>query len=48
MWDQEDWVYTDGSKIDPNPKLGASVIHKPSHTSILIDATGVDENNIIL
>jgi hypothetical protein len=41
-------VYTDGSKIDPNPKLGAAVIHKPTHTSILIDATGIDENNTVL
>ncbi len=41
-------VYTNGSKIDPNPKLGAAVIHPSTSTAILIDATGIEENNTVL
>lgn len=29
LWLPTEWVYTDGSKIDPNPKLGTSVITPP-------------------
>ena len=48
LWTPEQWVYTDGSKIDPNPKLGAAVIHPATSTVILIDATGLEENNTVL
>ena len=41
-------MYTYGSKIDPNPKLGASIIHKSTDTEIMIDATGLEENNTVL
>ncbi len=48
FWTPEQWVYTDGSKIDPNPKLGAAVIQPLASTEIIIDATGIEENNTIL
>ena len=48
LWLPTEWIYIDGSKIDPNPKLGTPVIHPASSAEILIDATGVDETNTIL
>jgi hypothetical protein len=35
----EEWVYTDGSYIKGRPRLGAAVVHIPTGTTIVIDAT---------
>jgi hypothetical protein len=40
--------YTDGSKIDGHPRLGASVVHIPTATTIYIDAAGTEETRTIL
>ena len=34
----EQWVYTDGSTIEGQPRLGAAVVHIPTGTTIYIDA----------
>ena len=41
-------MYTDGSKQDPDPTLGAAVVHPASGLTILINATGQEELNTIL
>ena len=47
-WNPDEWVYTDGSKQDPDPTLGAAVVHLASGLTILINATGQEELNTIL
>ena len=47
-WNPYEWVYTDGSKQDPDPTLGAAVVHPASGLTILINATGQEELNTIL
>ena len=47
-WSPDEWVYTDGSKQDPDPTLGASVVHPASGLTVLINATGQEELNTIL
>jgi ribonuclease HI len=44
----EEWVYTDGSDIKGQPRLGAAVVHIPTRTTIYIDATGREETNTIM
>jgi len=44
----ENWLYTDGSKIDRHPRLGASVVHIPTATTIYIDAARTDETRTIM
>ena len=44
----EDWVYTDGSDITGQPRLGAAVVHIPTNTTIYIDATGTKETRTIM
>ena len=44
----EEWVYTDGSDIKGQPRLGAAVVHIPTRTTIYIDATGCEETNTIM
>jgi hypothetical protein len=44
----EQWVYTDGSDITVQPRLGASVIYIPTNTPIYIDATGIEKTRTIL
>ena len=44
----EEWVYTDGSDIKDQPRLGAAVVHIPTHTTIYIDATGCEETRTIM
>ena len=34
------WVYTDGSDITGHPRLGASLVHIPSTSTICIDDAG--------
>ena len=36
----EDWVYTDGSYNKEQDRLGAAVVHIPSHTTLYIDDAG--------
>ena len=38
----------DVSKIDGHPRLGASVVHIPTATTIYIDAAGTDETRTIM
>ena len=44
----EDWVYTDGSDIKDQPRLGAAVVHIPTRTTIYISATGCEETRTIM
>ena len=44
----ENRVYTDGSKIEGHPRLGASVVHLPAATTIYIDAARTDETRTIM
>jgi ribonuclease HI len=46
-WDPETFTYTDGSKQEGNPILGAAVVDLTTQTTTYIDATGFDENNTI-
>jgi len=39
----EYWVYTDGSDIKGQPRLGAAVVHIPTCNTIYIDAVGTEE-----
>jgi len=39
----EEWVYTNGATIKGHPRLGATVVHIPTRTTIYIDATGCEE-----
>ncbi len=44
----EQWVYTDGSDIEGQPRLGAAVVHIPTGTTIYIDAAGTEETRTIM
>ena len=44
----ENWIYTDDSNIDGHPRLGASVVHIPTATTIYIDAAGSEETRTIM
>ena len=44
----ENWVYTDGSDIDGHSRLGASVVHIPTATTIYIDATVTEKTRTIM
>jgi len=44
----ENWVYTDGFIIDGYPRLGASVVHILSTTTIYIDVAGTEETRTIM
>jgi len=44
----EAWIYTDGSDIKGQARLGAAVVHIPSNTTIYIDAAGSKETRIIM
>jgi len=43
----EQWIYTDGSDITGHPRLGATVVHIPTNTTIYIDAAGTEETHTI-
>ena len=47
-YDPEVRIYTDGSLIEGEGRLGAAVIHKPSATSLHIDASGLAETHTIM
>ena len=42
------WMYTDGSNIKGQPRLGAAVIHVPTYTIIYIGAGGTEETRTIM
>jgi hypothetical protein len=42
------WLYTDGSNIKGQCRLGAAVAHVPSCTTIYIDAGGTNETRAIM
>jgi hypothetical protein len=44
----ENWVYTNGSDIDGHQRLGASLVHIPTATTIYIDAAGTEETRTIM
>jgi hypothetical protein len=44
----EQWVFTDGSNIKGQPRLGAAVVHVPTCTTIYIDAGGTRETCTIM
>jgi hypothetical protein len=44
----EQWVYTDGSDITGHPRLGVTVVHIPTNTTIYIDAVGIEETITIM
>jgi hypothetical protein len=44
----EEWVYTDGSDIKGNPRMGAAVVHIPTRITIYIDADGCEVLRIIM
>ena len=44
----EQWVYTDGSGITGNPRIGAAVVLIPTSTTIYIDVTGTEETRTIM
>ena len=44
----EQWVYTDGSDIKGQPRLGAAVVHVPTCTNLYIDAKGGEETHTIM
>ena len=44
----DQWIYTDGSDIEGHPRLGASVVHVPTNTTIYIDAAGLEETRTIM
>ena len=46
--DSGSFVYTDGSKKDDAPFLGAAVYHAPSNTTTYINATGMAECNTVV
>jgi ribonuclease HI len=46
-WEAEEFTYTDGSRQEGNPVLGAAVVHAPTDTVTYIDASGYEENNTI-
>jgi len=44
----EQWVYTDGSDIKGQPRLGSAVVHVPTCTTLYIDAGGTEETRAIM
>ena len=48
QFDPESWIYTDGSLIDMESRLGDAVIHSPSTTTLHIDASGIAETHTIM
>jgi hypothetical protein len=44
----EQWVYTDGSDIKGQPRLGAAVVHVPTCKTLYIDARGIKETRTIM
>jgi hypothetical protein len=44
----KEWVYTDGSDIKGQPRLGAAMVHIPTNTTIFIDAAGCEETHTIM
>jgi hypothetical protein len=44
----EKWVYTDGSEIKGQPRLGVAVVHVPTCTIICIYARGTKETRIVM
>jgi hypothetical protein len=45
----ENWVYTDGSDIKGQPRLGAAVVNYiPTRTTVYIDASGKEETRTIM
>ena len=48
QFDPGSWIYTDGSLIDGESRLGAAVIHSPSKTALHIDASGIAETHTIM
>jgi len=44
----EQWVYTDGSDIKRQPRLGVAVVHVPTCTNIYIDARETYETRTIM
>ena len=44
----EEWVYTAGSDIKGHSRLGASVVHNPTRTTIYIDVAGSDETRTVM
>ena len=48
IFDADTWIYTDGSLIEGESRLGAAVIHNPSATALHIDASGLAETHTIM
>ena len=48
MFRPEQWVYSDGSDVTGQPRLGAAVVHGPTCTTIYIDARGTDETRTLM
>jgi ribonuclease HI len=48
VFQPEQWVYTDGSDITGQPRLGAAVVHFSTCTIIYIDAGGTDKTRTIM
>ncbi len=48
MFRPEQWVYTDGSDIKGQPRLGAAVVHVPTCSTIYIDARDTDDTRAIV
>ena len=48
QFDPENWIYTDGSLIEGESRLGAAVIHIPTSTTLHIDASGHEETHTIM
>jgi len=48
MFGPEQWVYTNGSDITGQPRLGVAVVHVPTCTTIYIDARGSDKTRTIM
>ena len=48
MFRPEQWVYTDGSDIKGQPRLGAAVVHVQTCSTIYIDARGTDDTRAIV
>ena len=44
----EERVYTNGSDIIGHPRMGSTVVHIPSRTTIYIDAAGCHETRTIM
>ncbi len=48
MFLTEQWVYTDGSNIQGQPRPGAALVHVSTCTTIYIDAGGTYETRTIM